>query len=124
MALQLHELTTDAEFGPVCAVETEAFNDPFFGFWQVFYGTSQEEFCPRQLSWHKDDPSSHWIYVTDAETGCVIGGAQWNIYKDNPYAKEESMLTPYWLPEGILEDVLAVMALQTDVLLWQVPSRT
>jgi hypothetical protein len=110
MSLKLHELTTDAEFGPVCAVETEAFNDPFFGFWQVFYGTSQEEFYARQLSWHKGDPSSHWIYVTDVETGCVIGGAQWNIYKENPYAKEESMLTPYWLSEGILKDLSAVMA--------------
>jgi hypothetical protein len=103
MSLKLHELTTDAEFAPVCAVETEAFNDPFFGFWQVFYGTSQEEFCARQLSWHKADPSSHWIYVTEAETGTVIGGAQWNIYEENPYAKETSMLTPYWLSEGIIE---------------------
>jgi hypothetical protein len=106
MSLKLHELTTDAEFGPVVAVETEAFNDPFFGFWQVFYGgTSPEEFCARQASWHKDDPSSNWIYVTDEETGSVIGGAQWNIYKENPYAKETAMLTPYWIPEGILKCV-------------------
>ncbi|KAE9364503.1 hypothetical protein N431DRAFT_421531 [Stipitochalara longipes BDJ] len=106
MSLKLHELTTDAEFGPVCAVEIEAFNDPFFGFWQVFYGTSsQEDFCARQLSWHKGDPSSHWIYVTDVETGDVIGGAQWNIYEENPYAEETAMLTPYWLPEGPFKDV-------------------
>jgi hypothetical protein len=60
MSLKLYELTTDAEFSPVCIVETEAFNDPFFGFWQVFYSaSSQEDFCARQLSWHKDDPSSH-----------------------------------------------------------------
>jgi hypothetical protein len=121
MSLKLHELTTEAEFSPVCEVETKAFNDPFFGFWQIFYGsTSQDEFRDRQWSWHKDDPSSHWIYVTDVETGCVIGGAQWNIYKENPYAKETAMLTPYWLPEGILKDLIA-LAVIADVLLWQVP---
>ena len=112
MSLKLHELSTDAEFGLVCAVETEAFNDPFFGFWHIFYGTSsQEEFCARQLSWHKGDPSSHWIYVTDEETGDVIGGAQWNIYEENPYATETAMLTPYWIPEGAMKRLAAVAAL-------------
>jgi hypothetical protein len=111
MPLKLHELTTDAEFSAVCKVETEAFNDPFFGFWQVFYGaSSQDDFCARQLSWHKGDPSSHWIYVTDEETGDVIGGAQWNIYKEDPSAEEKPMLTPYWLPEGKWNDTLAVIA--------------
>jgi hypothetical protein len=124
MSLKLHELTTEAEFGLVCEVETKAFNDPFFGFWKVFYGsTSQEEFRDRQWSWHKDDPSSHWIYVTDVETGCVVGGAQWNIYKENPYTKETSMLTPYWLPGGMLKDMVAQWHLQTDVSLSQVPSK-
>jgi hypothetical protein len=51
------------------------------------------------------NPSSNWIYVTDEETGSVIGGAQWNIYKENPYVKETAMLTPYWIPEGILKCV-------------------
>jgi hypothetical protein len=51
---------------------------------------------------------ARWIYVTDTETGDVIGGAQWNIYKENPYATERPMLTLYWLPEGRLKDMLVV----------------
>ncbi len=47
--------------------------------------------------------------MTDEETGDVIGGAQWNIYKENPHASEAAMLTPYWLPEGIFNDMLAVI---------------
>ncbi|KAF4624852.1 hypothetical protein G7Y89_g13316 [Cudoniella acicularis] len=105
MSLKLNELTTDAEFGPICAVELEAFTDPFFGFWGVWKGSSQEEFCARQLSWHKGDPSSHWIYVTDVETGDVIAGTQWMIYEENPYAKETSILEPYWIPEGTFKDI-------------------
>jgi hypothetical protein len=111
MPLKLREVTTKAEFSRVCAVETAAFKDPFFGFWHVFSGTgSQEDFCSRQWSWHKDDPSSTWLYVEDEETGSVIAGAQWNIYEESPYAKESEMLTPYWEPEGIWGNTVAVAA--------------
>jgi hypothetical protein len=52
------------------------------------------------------------MYVTD-ETGEVLGAAQWNVYEENPYAKEVAMLTPYWQPEGTSNFLLAVTALRS-----------
>ncbi|KAI1416838.1 acyl-CoA N-acyltransferase [Hypoxylon sp. FL1857] len=105
MPLKLHELTTDDEFKAMVAVEHEAYDKPFNGFWEMLKGFSQEEFCARQLSWHRHDPSSHWLYVTDEETGDVVGGIQWNLYETNPYAKEQPALTAYWFPEGPMRQV-------------------
>jgi hypothetical protein len=103
MSLRLYELATDAneaDFRPITDLESEAFQNPFFGFWQVFNGPTPDELCARQLAWHKEDSTSRWFYVKDEKTGDVVGGAQWNIYEQNPYAKETTMLTPYWQPEG------------------------
>lgn len=103
MPLKLHELTTDEEFKLVVEVEHEAYCNPFNGFWEMLKGPSQEECYKRQLGWHKHDPSSRWVYVTDEETGKVIGGAEWNFYETNPYVAEQPTLTASWLPEGELE---------------------
>ncbi|KAI1134394.1 hypothetical protein F5Y05DRAFT_398628 [Hypoxylon sp. FL0543] len=105
MALKLHELATDNELKAMVAVEHEAYDDPFNGFWEMLKCSSQDEFCARQLSWHRHDPSSHWLYVTDEETGDVVGGIQWNIYGTDPYAKEQPPLTAYWFPEGPMRQV-------------------
>jgi hypothetical protein len=59
MSLKLHQLSTEEEFLPVAAVEKDAFENPWFGFWQCFNGPSVEELSARQFGWHKEDPSSH-----------------------------------------------------------------
>lgn len=100
MPLKLHELKNDDDFKAVVEVEHEAYSNPFNGVWEITKGTSQEECRARQLSWHKNDPNSTWLYVTDEETGEVIGGAQWFVYRTNPYAVEQPMRTAYWLPDG------------------------
>ncbi|KAI8631241.1 hypothetical protein F5Y19DRAFT_25181 [Xylariaceae sp. FL1651] len=98
--LKLHELTTDDEFKSVVEVEHEAYSKPFNGIWEVLKGSSPEECCARQLSWHRNDPSSNWVYITDESSGDVVGAAQWNIYKENPYANGPPELKAYWLPGG------------------------
>lgn len=100
MPLKLHELTTGDEFKLVVHVELEAYSEPFNGFWEMLKGSSEDELCARQLSWHRNDPSSHWLYVIDEDSGDVVGGMQWNIYNTNPYATEQSPLTAYWFPDG------------------------
>lgn len=40
--------------------------------------------------------------MKDKTTGEVLGGAQWNVHEENPYAKEAEKLTPYWYPDGTL----------------------
>ncbi|KAI0179649.1 hypothetical protein GGR52DRAFT_207889 [Hypoxylon sp. FL1284] len=109
MSLKLHELTTDDEFKGVVRVELEAYSKPFNGFWEMLKGTSEDELCARQLSWHRADPSSHWLYVTDEDSGDVVGAMQWNIYEENPYATEKPPLTAYWITDGLVKDVANAM---------------
>ncbi|KAI0007273.1 hypothetical protein F4779DRAFT_592571 [Xylariaceae sp. FL0662B] len=105
MLLKPHELKTDEEFRLMVHVEHEAYSKPLNGIWEILKGSSQDEFYTRQLSWHRNDPSSHWVYVTDEGTGEVIGGTQWNIYKTNPFAVERPPLAAYWLPEGPMKQI-------------------
>jgi hypothetical protein len=103
MHFTLHEVADEAEFPPIVAVEHESYSTPFNGFWEVLKGPSQEECAARQWSWHKLDPSSHWLYVTDDDAGGeVIAGLQWNIHEANPYANGPPVLPAYWWPEGKL----------------------
>ncbi|KAK6208253.1 hypothetical protein LQW54_007035 [Pestalotiopsis sp. IQ-011] len=102
MPLKLYHVTTDEIFKSVVEVEIEAYSNPYNGVFEITRGTSQEECCSRQLSWHKSDPSSHWLYVIDEESGQVLGGAQWNIHRSNPYEVAQPMRTAYWLPDDRL----------------------
>lgn len=106
MPLKLHELTKDEEFKAVCDVEHEAYSHPFNGVWEITTGSSPEDCCARQLAWHNADPNSHWLYVTDDETGQVIGGAQWIVHRTNPYVVEQPVKTAYWLPEGMVYTII------------------
>jgi hypothetical protein len=49
---------------------------------------------------HNTDSASHWIYVREAQTGGVVGGCQWRIYDENPFAKGAPKITAVWWPEG------------------------
>ncbi|KAI1383783.1 uncharacterized protein F4822DRAFT_433723 [Hypoxylon trugodes] len=101
MALKLHELTNDEDLISVLEVGHEAYGNPYNGVWQITTGSSREECYTRLLSWHKNDPSSHWVFVTDEATGEVIGGTLWKIFETNPYATPMPAPTIYWLPEVI-----------------------
>jgi len=107
MPIKLHELNDadDNVFASITAVESDSFHNPYYGFWHVFNGPSPEELAERQLSWHKSDPTSHWIYVTDEETGEVIAAAQWNVHPEGHFAKASDDVKPYWMPEGTTKDV-------------------
>lgn len=100
MSLKLHELTNDEDFKAINATEHEAYSNPFNGVFELTKGTSPEEACARQLVWHKIQPGSHWVYVTDESTGEVIGGTRYIIYETNPYAVEQPVRKASWLPEG------------------------
>ncbi|KAI9744830.1 MAG: hypothetical protein M1818_001755 [Claussenomyces sp. TS43310] len=105
MPFSLHKVTADAEFGPIVAVEHEAYSKPYNGLWAILKGPSQEDFCARQLSWHKSDPSSHWLYVTDEGSKEVVGAAGWNIHETNPYANGAPVILANWWPEGNLKEI-------------------
>lgn len=97
MPLELTELTSDEEFPVLMATLYNSYSSPHNGFWDIFKGASEEECQARYTQWHKADPSSHWIYVTDTESGQVIGGTQWNIFEENPYLEAKPPMAAYWI---------------------------
>lgn len=62
--------------------------------------SSMQECKKRQLAWHKEDPFSHWLKIVDTGTQNIIGCAQWNILKTNPYEIGRDDTSAYWWPEG------------------------
>ena len=55
------------------------------------------------LSWHRADPTSHWIKVVDENTGAVVGGGRWALYEKeqgNPYEGHGGGVEASWWPEG------------------------
>ena len=53
---------------------------------------------PKERQWqrHRDDPTSHWLYVEDDESGEIIGGAQWHVHETNPWVEPQPKLDAYW----------------------------
>ncbi|KAL8947502.1 MAG: hypothetical protein Q9222_006221 [Ikaeria aurantiellina] len=98
------------EFTELIQCQWESYETPFNGFFQIYCPTigtgpsarldAMRESSNRQWEWHKDDSTSHWIKVIDTETDKVIGGAQWNMYPENPYVNGMETPEPYWWPEG------------------------
>ncbi|MCJ1465021.1 hypothetical protein MMC07_003636 [Pseudocyphellaria aurata] len=111
MPLKVQEIASDAEFDEMIPLQWVSYEQPFNPFLIMYCpvrGTgptaradSIQESKERQLQWHRADPSSHWLKVVDTDTGAAIGGAQWNIYESDPFAKPpEHPFTAYWWEEG------------------------
>lgn len=58
------------------------------------------------MKWHKADPTSHWIYMTDTETGQIIGGPQWSRFEKSPYTESNPTMVAYWIQEGGIADIV------------------
>src|ERR1700709_975366 len=99
MPVELHELSTDAEFRPIVTAEYEAYSKPFNSFWEILKGPSQEECAARQLAWHKGDPTSHWLYVADTDTREVVCGRPWSFANRDWCGFGPPALPAYWWPE-------------------------
>ncbi|MCJ1310492.1 hypothetical protein MMC25_004156 [Agyrium rufum] len=46
-----------------------------------------EESTKRMQAWHDAEPESYWQKVVDVESGKIVAGALWKIYKKNPFVK-------------------------------------
>lgn len=100
MSLKLHELKSDEEFAKIVDVENAGYSEPFNGLWEILKGPSPEELAARQALWHHHGPGSHWLYVTDEDTGEAIGAMEWKVYETNPYEAGPPTLVADWWPEG------------------------
>jgi hypothetical protein len=106
MVLQMSEVTNAAEFAKVVKVEHKAYAMPANGFWEALKGPSIEECTERQWGWHKGTPDSHWLTVRDGKD--FISGAQWIIYKTNPFVTPQPIVQATWWPEGMIDSSLNI----------------
>lgn len=99
----------DADFDELIRVEWASYEQPYSRLIRLFFpilgpgpearAAALKESTERQLSWHKEDPTSHWIKVVNSETGKIIGAAEWHVYEENPYASQTDEGCT-WYPEG------------------------
>lgn len=107
MDFNVSEVVEDAEFKELIQCLIDAFEEPPSKLLQLFIPSCPSDDAQATLAeaverfslWHRSDPTSTWIKVTDSETGKLLGAANWNIYDTNPYA-EGSHSECYWWPEG------------------------
>lgn len=110
MPLALKECLDRSTFSRIVDCEWAAYYNPYHPFMQVLFpvlgGSPEsrtaaiEESKERQWQWHRGDPTSHWLYVEDDQTGEVFGGAQWHVHEKNPFDGPQPKLEAYWWPEG------------------------
>lgn len=108
MPFQLLEVTADSDFTPLMAALWESYLNPYLKLMNMTFpiqGTTPEAHSQRiaesvqfTLDDHSSDPTSHWFKVVNAETGEIVGGAEWNICKENIYGS--SGVKGTWWKEG------------------------
>ncbi|KAI1347670.1 hypothetical protein F5Y01DRAFT_294503 [Xylaria sp. FL0043] len=108
MPLMLSEVDAAADFPVLVRCMLESYNDPVQSFADVYFaprGDHEErvrEAAARFAAWHAHDPSSYWQKVVDTETGEIVGGALWNIHRDNPFAEADDHIEITWFhDEGL-----------------------
>ncbi|KAL0931781.1 GNAT family [Colletotrichum truncatum] len=113
MGLTLHEVRDDEEFVPLLVAFREGFATPDCALWRLFMGdwkphdpaareAALQEATERLRSWHRADPTSTWLKVVDDETGELVAGGRWSLYKKekpNPYTGQQRV-EALWFPDG------------------------
>ncbi|KAL8788973.1 MAG: hypothetical protein Q9213_001382 [Squamulea squamosa] len=110
MGLLFQQVTSDDDFNELIECEWTSYETPYNGFKEIYCPTlgtgpnareeSMNECRERQLADHKADATSHWFKVVDSNSGQIVGGAQWNIYHENPYVNGVGHIEATWWPEG------------------------
>ncbi len=108
MPLQLHRVTSDAEFNELVQCVCESYAAPVNRLWRLFRHDPSPagfiELRDRLIREFRADPNACWLRVVDTDIGDkVVGAALWNTYTENPYPvfKEHPMEAEWW-PEGEL----------------------
>lgn len=95
---------------------------PFLRLYNPILGTgpnaraeSSKASTARQIQGYQSDPYSHWLKVTDPNSGKIIAGAWWKFYPENPFENDEDDFVAFWFPEGGQRDyATAAIRLHND----------
>ncbi|KAJ4292057.1 hypothetical protein N0V90_009956 [Kalmusia sp. IMI 367209] len=77
---------------------------PVLGFTPSSRAAALAESKTRFWENHQATPTSNWYYVQHITTGSVVGCAQWEIHKENPFTEGVPTLRAPWWPEGDYRD--------------------
>ena len=105
MSLKLEQVTCDEDFDEIWPVLFEAYADPFNPVSELMnpdQGSREKTIRvskERHLqAWH-NNPSTHWLKITDENTSGLVAAACWQVHKTTP----KPMKQPFdakWHPEG------------------------
>jgi GNAT superfamily N-acetyltransferase len=98
--LSLSEVQSDEEFDTLIPLLWRSYSNPRIPFLPLLFSAQDDAPASKKkaielskqmfLKSHQMDPSSHWLKVTDAETGEVVGGCRWHVHETNPYVGEKA----------------------------------
>jgi GNAT superfamily N-acetyltransferase len=117
MPFRLNEVRSAAEFNSIWPVHFQAFRDPYNSFSKFFnpvhttFDAAIQASKTRHVAIWEGDPASHWIKVTETDTGQVVGAAQWDIndtgYAEGDGAKFKAAFEAHQHTEGTDEKLFA-----------------
>ena len=101
MPFQVTEITTFDDWQTIQASMEDGLAEPYFPYWQLIKGPSDDDRVTRYWNIHQATPGSHWIKASDPGTGEVVGAANWIINETSPF--ESLLIVPRasWWPEGV-----------------------
>ena len=106
MPLKLSELDAAVDFPALIKCLFESYDDPVQNFAHIYFPPHEDheervrEAVDRLAGWHAHDPSSYWQKVVDTETGKIVGGAQWSIHHNNPFAEPHDIEITWFSDKG------------------------
>ena len=121
MTFSLSEVDLDTDFDELIACQNLAHENPIQPFYYLFCPIGNEstreasvkESTARMLEWQRHDPHAQWLKVVDTDTGKIVGGAWYKIYKENPFAHPEEEVVD-WYPDDSSRDFVGQALEQLD----------
>lgn len=108
ITLELRGIDPEVDFPGLARCLFESHENPPQKIFHIFFPihgagkdareTAIAEAAARLKRWHTQDPTSYWQKAFDVKTGKIVGGANWRIYKENPYAVPDSFEVT-WFPD-------------------------
>lgn len=109
--LKLFEISTKEEADEATLVQFAAYHDPYITEYQCFhpiFGQTDEDRArsikaDQDRRWNENlakGERCRWVAVRDEATGKIIGGCEWQVYRENPFPNGVQPLHATWWPEG------------------------
>lgn len=73
---------------------------PVLGFTPAAWDAALAESKSRFWENHLNTPTSSWYYIQESASGKVVGCAEWEVHRDNPFKDGAPTMRAPWWPQG------------------------